>query len=101
METNVLASLQDWYVQHCNGDWEHQHGVEIGTLDNPGWRLVVDLQGTEAEGKELDRQVVEKTDQDWVQYWSDGQRFEAACGPLNLVEALTAFQDFTRSSRSE
>jgi Immunity protein 53 len=35
--------LEKWYRARCNGDWEHQWGVEIGTLDNPGWRVHIDL----------------------------------------------------------
>ena len=46
MVSNELAFLEAWYRKHCGGDWEHQHGVELGTLDNPGWRLAVDLEGT-------------------------------------------------------
>jgi hypothetical protein len=32
-----FSELQDWYAAHCNGEWEHQHGVVIESLDNPGW----------------------------------------------------------------
>jgi hypothetical protein len=39
--------LQGWYAAHCNGDWEHQNGIEIGTLDNPGGTFQVDLQDTD------------------------------------------------------
>jgi hypothetical protein len=38
--------LEDWYTAQCNGDWEHQHGVKIDTLDNPGWTVRIDLNGT-------------------------------------------------------
>jgi Immunity protein 53 len=34
--------LQVWYLAQCDGDWEHRHGVTIGTLDNPGWSLRID-----------------------------------------------------------
>ncbi|MEU8320653.1 Imm53 family immunity protein [Nonomuraea sp. NPDC048881] len=37
---------------------------------------------------------VERTEDDWVHVWSDGIRFEGACGPLNLGELLEAFRDF-------
>jgi hypothetical protein len=43
---NMLASLQQWYQKHCNGEWEHQYGVHIETLDNPGWLVKIDLTGT-------------------------------------------------------
>lgn len=46
-----LARLERWYAAQCNGDWEHQHGVEIGTLDNPGWSVRVSLAGTALAGR--------------------------------------------------
>jgi len=48
---NVLAELQRWYESQCNEDWEHQYGVKIDTLDNPGWSVIIDLDDTDLEGK--------------------------------------------------
>jgi len=33
---NLLQFLQEWYLEQCNGDWEHEFGIKIETLDNPG-----------------------------------------------------------------
>jgi len=41
-----IEQLQAWYAAQCNGKWEHTYGIAIGTLDNPGWSLSVDLTGT-------------------------------------------------------
>jgi len=38
--TNELIALQSWCANHCDGDWERQHGIGIDTLDNPDWRAV-------------------------------------------------------------
>ena len=43
---DILAQLQAWYAQHCNGEWEHSSGITIQTCDNPGWWVKVDLAGT-------------------------------------------------------
>ena len=42
----LFKKLQNWYQIHCDGDWEHSYGVVIDTLDNPGWKLSIDLNGT-------------------------------------------------------
>jgi hypothetical protein len=42
-----LARLRAWYSARCDGNWEHEHGVKIDTLDNPGWSVVIDLEGTD------------------------------------------------------
>jgi hypothetical protein len=88
--------LLSWYETQCDGDWEHQFGVEIATLDNPGWQIKVDLTGTPLESIGLAPQRVDRTDSDWYQIWADGNRFEAACGPLNLREVLAVFESFAR-----
>jgi len=44
-----LQELQEWYLSQCNEDWEHTYGVSIGTIDNPGWSLEVELSDTSLE----------------------------------------------------
>jgi hypothetical protein len=46
-----INQLQEWYLAHCNGRWEHDHGITIESLDNPGWRVRIDLRGSELESK--------------------------------------------------
>lgn len=46
---NPLHAVQNWYLAHANGDWEHDHGILIESLDNPGWRVTINLTGTELE----------------------------------------------------
>ena len=46
---DLLQALQRWYARHCDGEWEHCHGIRIETCDNPGWWVQVDLAGTGLE----------------------------------------------------
>lgn len=55
---NELVQTQDRYLSQCNGDWEHQCGLKIRTLDNPGWSIEIDLAETELETRSFD--AVEK-----------------------------------------
>ncbi|MEU1725344.1 immunity 53 family protein [Nonomuraea sp. NPDC005692] len=100
MITDALIFLQSWYASCCNDEWEHSYGVTIDTLDNPGWRVKIDLVDTPLTGVLLDLSMVERTDDDWVQVWSNGIRFEGACGPENLGELLEAFRDFVGNAVS-
>ncbi len=50
---NDFLWLQYWYQIHCNGDWEHSSRIHIGTIDNPGWSLTINLEDTELESKEF------------------------------------------------
>lgn len=40
---NALEWLTSWYKTQCNGDWEHSYGIEISTIDNPGFMNVLCL----------------------------------------------------------
>ena len=86
-----LDDLQRWYAAQCDGDWEHTYGVSIETLDNPGWRLRVDLVGTELEALAATRGRVERSETDWLDWRIADGRFEAGCGTYNLGEAVAAF----------
>lgn len=89
---DVWTWLQAWYIAQCDGDWEHGRGIEIGTLDNPGWRVAIDLSGTSLQSKQLDRQEVHRSEDDWCVTWVAEGTFNAACGPANLAEALHSFR---------
>src|SRR4051812_33664431 len=50
---DALYLLQWWYLAQCNDAWEH-FGVGIGTLDNPGWSVRVELTDTSLEAETRD-----------------------------------------------
>lgn len=85
----TLTWLQAWYAMHCDGDWEHGSGIAISTIDNPGWRVVVDdLRAPTGRPIHVDLLQLDRSEHDWVHVLAGTGRFEAACGPLNLGEAL-------------
>ena len=43
---DIIKRLENWYFSHCDNDWEHSYGVKIGTLDNPGWFVEINLTDT-------------------------------------------------------
>lgn len=89
-----ISFLEDWYAQQCDGDWEHEWGVEIATLDNPGWQVTINLEGTPWADRQQEREIHERTEHDWYHAWSDGHTWEASCGPQNLSEVLGRFRLF-------
>ena len=96
METG-LTLLEKWYRQQCNGDWEHQWGVKIDTLDNPGWTIKIGLNETRAEYRTLERVKITRAEDDWIQYWVEKKTFHAVCGPLNLSETIRIFVEWFES----
>jgi hypothetical protein len=92
-----LAFLMEWFTAQCDGDWEHDLGIIIETIDNPGWSVRVRIGDTELEGLVVDWQKDEESEHVWLHWCSTGQMFEAYCGPADLARALAAFRDFATS----
>jgi len=49
------------------------------------------LHGTRKAAATLDRVSIERSEDDWIQYWIDKTQFNIACGALNLSESLAIF----------
>ncbi|WP_354642917.1 Imm53 family immunity protein [Kitasatospora camelliae] len=63
---HVLSWLQTWYADQCNENWEHEWGVKIDTLDNPGWSVTIDLEETDLQEREYPRHDVNRSPHDWT-----------------------------------
>ena len=98
---STLKNFQEWYKNNCNGEWEHDYGVEIGTIDNPGWSLEINLVGTKLENIKFKRIEIERKEDDWVHCWVENKVFNAACGPLNLEEVLEIFLKWALKEKTE
>ena len=101
MTDSTLDFLMRWFAAHCDGDWEHDLGIRIETLDNPGWALDVRIEDTELSGLVTDWHRTDDSATEWVHWRSTGMAFEARCGPQDLGRALAAFQSFVESRRGE
>ena len=90
--TNVFQKLQCWYRIHCNGDWEHQSGIKIGNLDNPGWTIEIDLIGTILENAIFEEEYDNSSDElDWYKFKIENQVLNIWCGASNLDQVLGMF----------
>jgi hypothetical protein len=96
---NEIQSLASWYAEQCDGEWEHRYGITLETLDNPGWRLKVDLCGTVLAGLNVERTMTESSDTDWTTWWVEDDVFQAAGGAMSLNDILAAFREFRETDR--
>lgn len=94
LDTQPLAWLMAWYRSRCDGDWEHQNGIRIGTIDNPGWSLDVDLAETDHAACILPQKLIQRSEDDWVFIEAKGGLFRARGGPENLSELIRLFAEF-------
>ncbi len=104
---NTIDKLQSWYLSHCNGDWEHSSGVSIGTLDNPGWTIDIDLENTNLQTtnfKEISFGVgdnAQTSGNDWMVCKVEDKIFKARGGPLKLEEMLRIFLQWAEDNSEQ
>jgi len=90
----ALADLQRWYSAQCDGDWEHAHGIKIGTLDNPGWSLVIELIDTGLADTPFDEVKVLEPEREWIHCRVQQHRFEGHGGPHMLGRIIRTFLEW-------
>lgn len=95
----MIEWLEEWYLSNCDSDWEHCYGIKIGTLDNPGWTIDIDLTGTEIEQAEFVPLRIERTDNDWIHCSVKDGVFVGRGGPRNLKEILSIFRDWVAKNK--
>lgn len=104
----ALSRLAAWYAARCNGKWERERGIVIETIDNPGWLVSINLDGTPLAKKEFEPLTVGEpagTVEEWkrngawmecgVNVMEDGSRvFEMACDPGSLERGVEEFLEW-------
>jgi hypothetical protein len=88
---STIRRLATWYRAQCNGDWEHDDGVQIDTRDNPGWSVRISIRGTavgDADFAEL-KELIDEVG--WIHCRVVDGHFEGFGGPLELERILVVF----------
>ena len=101
MKKDDLEWLLEWNCSQCDGDWEHKHGVKISTIENPGWRFSISLEGTQLESIPFQIIAIDRKEHDWAHCYIRNKEFQGACGLLNLSEVLQIFRHWAESYQKE
>lgn len=94
---NILKWLEEWYASQCDGEWEHENGLKISTVDNPGWFIEIDLTLTEIESLEILNDTIENGENDWYFYNVKDKKFMAGGDPSKLSFLLEKFKEIAVS----
>jgi hypothetical protein len=94
-----IRRLQSWYAAQCDGDWEHDFGVTIESLDNPGWRVRIQLDGTALASVPYEEVTDLAPERDWIHTRVEGTTFHGAGGPHMLDAILGRFLDWADRAR--
>jgi hypothetical protein len=91
----TLERLSDWYLRHCDGEWEHGFGFEIRTLDNPGVAIDINLEDTELQRIPFDefKDAYDSTDR-WLLCRRTETLFEARGAATRFEDMLRIFLDW-------
>lgn len=92
MDHANVSWLMQWFRDRCDGSWEHEFGITISTLDNPGWRLSVDLRETKFSAMEMAEISIESSEHDWFVCRIVDRRFEAAGDAMKLNRLIEEFK---------
>lgn len=88
--TDILTQLQTWFEKQCDGEWEHQNGMLIETLDNPGWKVEIDLNSSTGD-EIITIEDWERDENNWVNIQLRDGKYIGNGGPQNLNEILFIF----------
>ena len=83
----MIQWLQDWYSSNCDGDWEHDYGITIETIDNPGWNIKIDVVAVDVTLANKDWKLFELSEKNWLGYKIEHHVFYAS-GDAHKLESL-------------
>jgi hypothetical protein len=95
---DTLSKIQNWFTKQCNGDWEHEYGLNISTLDNPGWAVNINLIETNLEEIEISTVDIKRNENDWIYCEVKNEMFFGYGGSGNLTEILEVFLKITEGN---
>lgn len=97
LNENIFIWIMKWYEKNCDGDWEHSFRITIETLDNPGWSVKIDLDGTTFPQIDNPWKMIERTEKDWYGYSISDDQFSASGDPTKLPFLVDIFRQFSES----
>ena len=94
---DILNWLMKWYQSNCDGYWEHLYGINIETLDNPGWSVDINLNDTTFENKIFNSIKYHKSDNDWIICRVENSIFKGGGDSSKLEEIFKIFKSWIES----
>lgn len=96
----LLEWTQNWFKDNCDGDWERGNGIQITTLDNPGWEVEIDISKTSIANLNLKGILNENSKQDWYGVKIENQKFIASGDSDKLTFLLGLFKEMIEKIES-
>ena len=94
---NEISKLQNWFQQKSDGKWEHQYGIAIASIDNPGWSVKIDLAQTHLGNKPFNAFSKDDSNDNWITCRVNDQTFEGYGDVSKLAMLLKVFFSWAES----
>ena len=62
--------------------------------------MEINLRDTRKQGRVLERIRIDRTEDNWIHYWTENDAFRLCCGPVNLSEGIEIFVRWFESESS-
>lgn len=98
MNMDIIEWMQSWAQSQCNDYWEHLASIRISMIDNPGWEVLIALEGTHLEGTKRDLEMHHQSDQDWYGFKIENNLFEGFGDIHKLHMILMQFRKIVEAS---
>lgn len=91
----MINWLEDWYDSQCDDGWEHNYGIKIETIDNPGWEITIDLDEIKEKITlaKIEWKIIGDFESKWIGYKIENNKFNGACSPKNLNLLIFVFKE--------
>jgi hypothetical protein len=106
---DILEWLENWYQSNCDRAWEHDHGITIQSLDNPGWWIQIDLRKLDQGATTSDQVLVVVGEPPgpengniggdvWMKCEIKNNQFDGSGDPSQLRSILACFRSLIEKS---
>jgi hypothetical protein len=97
----MMNWLQNWFESHCDSNWEHGLGIRIETIDNPGWSIEIDLNGTDVSLEQQNWTFLELSNTSWIGYKVEDNIYFASGDPQKLELLVLIFKMIIENEKVE
>lgn len=88
----MINWIQNWFNNQCNGDWEHDYGIKIESLDNPGWNVEINFNYTDLNIDNINWKLYENSETNWIGFSVTDSVFKGSGDSLKLNSILKIFK---------
>ena len=87
-----LSWLDQFFGSLTDGEWESEFGITIESVNNPGWMVRIDLDGTGLNPSTFRTVSDQRTEKNWIECKVEEGKWLGGGGIGNLDEVLSVFR---------